>query len=231
MGTHDTSRLSVLSALGLLVAGCFDVHDVDPGPYVLDDFEDGDLVPADPAFGAWEPFTFPDTNKMFTFDHGDGFDGSQYALYVDFTVVDKPNGVQEGGGAGLLSNLVKTAKPVDFTRYREFDFSVSLASGDPPLSKDAELRVELGCRTASAEDGSMPGTLFVTRGASYDVNWQSKRFTLANFGLSPTINTPIRGGPEACLSRVDSIKFKVTGDVPDGQTGRGILRIDKVMLR
>ncbi len=231
MATHGSlvlSRLLVISAAGLLGAGCFDVHGVDPGPYVLDDFEDGDLMPAAPLFARWETFTFPDANKMATCDHGDGFDGSKYALVLDFTVADMPDGIQEDGGAGLVSGA---AKPVDFSRFEELDFDVSLASGDPPLSNDAELYVQFGCSTAPDEDGNVPGNFYVVRGADYDVNWQSKRFTLANFGLPAWINTPIQGGLAGCLSRVDNITFVVNSGVPDGQTGRGILRIDNVLLR
>ena len=34
-------------------AGCFDVHSVDPGPYVIDDFENGTVQPLDSLFAGW----------------------------------------------------------------------------------------------------------------------------------------------------------------------------------
>ena len=227
MGTHDISLLSVVSAVGLLAAGCYDVHGVDPGPYVLDDFEDGNFEPADPNFSQWVGATFsPDSNPSER-DLDAGFGDSKHALRLTFTIVDKANGVQQDGAAALETFATK---PVDFARFDELDFKVSLASGDPPLSNDARLHVDLACKTAPAEDGSVPGDFYVTRGATYDVNWQSKEFKLVTFGV-PVGNKPIQGGLAGCLARVNSIRFTVNADIPDGQTGRGVLHIDDVKLQ
>jgi hypothetical protein len=222
--------LAVLAHLAALATtGCFDVQTFDPGPYVLDNFDDGDFLPADPIFDPWTCFAFnPDSNKMYRCDHAAGAHGSEYGLFLEFTITDQPNGIQEDGGAGLASF---TAKPVDFSHFAEVDFDVSLASGNPALSSDAQLHVELGCSTAPDEDGNVPGDFYVSRGAGYDMDWQSDRLTLNNFAPPAWVNTPIAGGLAGCLSRVDSIRFTVNAEVPDGQMGQGTLRIDNLILR
>ena len=89
----------LVSALG--AAGCFDVHDVDLGPLVIDDFDDGDFVSADPHFPlSWQCFAFnPDRKTGFTCDYDAG-DNSPYSLYLEATIYDPPDGVQQFGRRG-----------------------------------------------------------------------------------------------------------------------------------
>ncbi len=223
-----------LAAVALLLAaptaaGCFDVHTTDPGPYVLDNFDDGDFLPADPIFNPWVCYAFnPSSNKMYSCDHAGGAHDSAYALYVDFTVTDQANNVQEDGGAGLGT---WATKPLDLSHFAELDFDVSVASGNPALSSEAQVHVELGCSTAPDEEGKVPGNFSVARGVDYEMDWQSKQLTLNNFAPPAWVKTPIAGGLAGCLSRVDSILFSINAEIPDGQIGRGILRIDNVTLR
>jgi len=117
-------RQAFAAAALLLAAGCYDVQTFDAGPYVLDDFEDGDFLPSDPIFDAWTCFAFnPSSNKMYSCDHDAGAHNSDYALSLDFTVTDPANGTQQDGGAGLVS---LAAKPMDFSHFEELDFEVSL---------------------------------------------------------------------------------------------------------
>jgi hypothetical protein len=225
------ARVLLAASLALGAAGCFDVHAVDAGPLVIDDFDDGDYYPADPDFSSWTCYSFnPDSNKMYRCDHElhSDADGDGFALFLDFTITDPPNGSQEHGGASLATF---TDTPVDFTRFTEIVFSNALESGNPPLSSNALFYVELGCKTAADVDGNVPGDFYVSRGVDYNSNWKTRRATLANFGPPAWINSEIEGGTVGCLTRVDSLRFTVDAQLPDGQVGHGILHVDKIFLR
>jgi hypothetical protein len=212
-------------------AGCFDVHTVDAGPLVIDDFDDGDYYPADPDFDSWTCYSFnPDSNKMYRCDNEprSDTDGDGYALFVDFTITDPQNGSQDHGGASLAT-FANT--PVDFTSFTEITFSNLLESGNPPLPSNAQFYVELGCSTAPDVNGAVPGDFYVSRGVDYNNYWKARSATLANFGPPAWINVEIKGGTLGCLKRVDSVRFTVDSQLPDGQVGHGVLHIDKVSLR
>ena len=186
-----------LAAVTLLLAapaaaGCFDVQMTNPGPYVLDNFEDGDFLPSDPIFDPWTCFAFnPDTNRMYRCDKDAGAYNSKYSLSLEFTITDQANDKQANGGAGLASFA---AKPVDLSHFERLDFNVSLASGNPAISSAAQLQVELGCSTAPDEEGHMPGNLYVSRSADYGTEWQSNRLTLNNFATPNWVTTPSAEG-------------------------------------
>jgi hypothetical protein len=214
-----------------LAAGCFDVHAVDPGPYVIDDFDDSDFYPPDPRLARWTCYAFnPDSNKMYSCDNDIRYDNgpnANYSLFVDFTITDPVNGKQDDGGAGLSTYA---NKPIDFTGFEQIDFSVMLESLSPPIPTNAQLSVEFGCSTAPDDKGNVPGDFYVVQGAGYDRLWTTVELTLNNFAPPSWIVRHIAGGTAGCLKRVDSIRFSVDARLPDGATGRGLLRIDDVRL-
>jgi len=220
--------LALLAAWAL--AGCFDVHAVDL--LVIDDFESGDLLPTDPGFGKWDDYpinTVDDGNIIIGLDSNDTQDHSKDSLVLNAIVVDPPNGFQEHGGAAVQTKATMGA--VDFTHYDRIRFDIELKSGDRyPLSSSALVYLELGCSTVAPESGATRNDLYVSQGVSYQAYWQSTSLTLVNFGPPQWLATPIEGGRDGCLRAVDSIRFSIDAQVPDGMTGQGIMHIDNVVL-
>jgi hypothetical protein len=224
-------RLAPTSAFLLTVlgaGGCFDVRTVDPGPYIVDDFDDGHFQPADTNFWPWVCYAFnPDTSANINCDHDAGYQ-SAYSLFLDATIVDPPDGTQQHGGASLAT-FAKV--PEDFTHFSELKFSAKLESGNPPIPSNALLYVELGCNGARAEDGSLPGNLYVNQGVDYKSYWQSFTLAMYSFNSPAWISTHIMGGPAGCLKRIDNIRFTVDAQLPDGQSGRFVLNVDSISLQ
>jgi hypothetical protein len=225
------SRAAALAALAAALpgaAGCFDVRSVDPGPLVIDDFDDGDLQPADPAFPPWTCFTF---NPMRSDGYSCALDAgyhSDHSLVLEATIDDPPDGIQQYGGGGLATF---GDAPQDLSHFRELVFAVELESGDPPLPSSTQLQIQLGCSTALADDNTMHNDLAVIQLADYDSTWQTKTLAMANFGTPFYLPTHIAGGPTACLRRIDSIQFVVQPQLPDGQSTSFTLHVDDIYFR
>jgi hypothetical protein len=219
-----------LCAAASPAAGCFDVHAVDPGPYVIDDFDNGTVYPLDPNFGGWQCYSFnPITNMNYSCALStDTLDGSGYSLEVEFTVDDILNGSQDQGGAGLATY---GTVPEDFTRFSQIVFDAELRSGNPTLPSDALLYVQLQCSMAQLEDGSTPGDLYLLQGVPYTTDWSTFILSMTNFAPPPWDSWEIKGGTPGCLSRVDGIQFTVDEQLPDGQSGMGILNVDDIYLQ
>lgn len=223
-------------ALGVALAGaifgatgCFNVHGVDPGVRLIDNFDDGDFAPADPQFGPWKCNSFnPDNQEDYSCGRDDGDNGVAYSLALKFTITDPQDGIQQFGGASLYTS---TIDPQDFTGFNELVFSAKLMSGVPALPSQAKLYAELWCQGASTEDGSVPGNLMLVQSVDYDVAWRTFTLSMANFAPPNWIPTPPGGGPEACLRQVNAIWFQVNLGLPDGQSGMGQLNIDDVYFR
>jgi hypothetical protein len=219
-GMHTVAILTTL--LGTI--GCFDVHSVG-GPWVIDDFEDGDFKPADPNFGLWGCSSFQQTttdNCTYGLDPGDD---STYSLFLDFTVPETPDGVAQQGGAQLQTAAVT---PEDLSRFDEMVLSAKLV-GSPPSSTD--LSVLLSCSSAQADDGSSPGNLYVFRDLPYPSGWQTSRLPMADFTSPSYVSTHVLGGPMACLERVDGISFTVDPQVTVSQSAMGRLNVDHIYFQ
>jgi hypothetical protein len=217
-----------LIVCALAAPGCFDVRVVDPGPLVIDDFDDGDLAPALASFDSWGCYSFNAQGASINCDHVQGTDNSPFALYVDFRVDDPRDGKQQHGGAALAS---WGRAPVDINPYQDLVFSAMLASGSPALPSDARLYVELGCSTAVGEDGSRPGDFYVLASADYKNYWQPFRIDVTSLGQPPWVVNKIEGGPARCRQLIDSIRFTVDAHLADGQSGQAVLTIDGIYLQ
>jgi hypothetical protein len=215
-------------ACALAASGCFDVRMVDPGPLVIDDFDDGDLAPALTSFDSWDCYSFNAQGASIDCDHVQGTDNSPFALYLDFRVNDPPDGKQQHGGAALAS---WGRAPVDINPYQDLVFSAMLASGTPALPSDARLYVELGCSTAAGEDGSRPGDFYVLASADYKNYWQPFRIDVTSLAQPPWVVNKIEGGPARCRQLIDSIRFTVDAHLADGQSGQAVLTIDSIYLQ
>ena len=198
-----------LIAGALAAAGCFDVRTRDPGPLVIDDFDDGDRVPALAGFGSWECYAFNAQAPRVECAVTPGTDNSPFALYLDFGIDD----------------------PLDVNAHEEFVFSAMLASGTPALPSDARLYVELACTTAVGKDGSRPGDFYVSASADYKNYWQQFRIDVASFGQPAWIVKKIEGGPERCRQLVDGIRFTIDAHLADGLSGQAVMTIDGISLQ
>jgi hypothetical protein len=223
-------------SVGLLAAvfgaaGCFDVHDVDPGVHLIDNFDDG-YFPSDSSFTPWMCYAFnPATNQSFSCAHdADTPDGTGYSLRLDATVDDIPDGSQQYGGATLVSYTARGVHE-DVSTFTTLVFDAELQSGTPPFASDAIMDVQFGCSAAQLTDGSVPGDLYVKQSVPYSSLWQRRSAALANFGGESSGTRKIKGGAAACLRLVDSIHFEVEAHLPDGQRGKGTLKIDNIYLK
>jgi hypothetical protein len=219
--------VAILPAL-LTTAGCFDVHDASPNPWVIDDFEDGDLKPADSNFGPWTCYTFNPANQDCSVGLDPG-DESTYALFLQFTIVDPPDLVAQNGAALLQTSATTT--PEDLSRFGEMVFSAKLASDDSTFPEGTELNVQLGCSTVRADDGTAPGNLYVVRNVSFTSDWNPYSVDMASFGSPPFFTTHVLGGPTTCLQHVDSVQFEVYPSLSDGQSATGRLDVDDVYFQ
>jgi hypothetical protein len=216
--------VAILPAL-LGTVGCFDVHSVDQGPWVIDDFEDGDMKPADSNFGIWNCQTFNPANQIYScgLDLGDQ---SAHSLFLDSTIVEPADGMEEGGA------LVQTvaARPEDFSRFYEMTFSLKVASGNP-LPPGAQVNVALGCSTVQLEDGTVPGYINLQQSIAFSNDWKPFPLAMANFGFPTFEDVKVVGGSAACLERVDDIAFVLSPELPDGQSATSRLNVDDIYFQ
>lgn len=226
---------AVCLLLPLVVLGCFDVETVDPGsvvePFVVDDFESADQLPAPPfqqwACRAFQPNDDPTGVEECAFVEGNG---SPTAFMGAFALRDRPNGMQEFEGASLSAS---TTRPVDLRRYRELQVSVRFYTGDIVLGNaQNSLYIELTCRTARVESGigspSNEVASVIVRISAPNGLWSSVPLKLKDFSQPPWQLNRLDGGAEACLARIDSLAFVLSTDVGDGSIGRAELYIDDV---
>jgi len=223
--------VSALLAAGGL-GGCFDVSSTNL--LVIDNFNNDDLQPTDPAFEGWScrAVNGPGIDVSCGRDTNDTQDGSLASMRLDLAVMDPPDGLQQHGGAALETNVKTTppTAPVDFTRYGRIAFDLKLQSaGETPLPIDALVYVELGCSTVLPER-SERHDVYVSQGVPYSTVWHNYALTIVNFGPPASLLEPIMGGPQACLRRVDRLSFSIDAQLPDGKPGGAVLRVDNVVL-
>jgi len=217
--------------MALALPACFDVQNVDPGAVIVDDFDDGDFMPAMTELGAWQCYAFnPNTNRDYRCDRTAGY-LSAYGLFVEFALQDAPDGIQQHTGAGFLASG-EFGAVIDLTPYRELVISMKLESGDPPIPSEARVYIEFQCKSVESETGELPtlGFFYLTRGVTPTSEWSTHRLALENWG--PT-NEPlhIKGGTPACLRAVDGIAIALQSGLKDGRAGRGTFFIDGLSFR
>jgi hypothetical protein len=208
-------------------AGCFDVNQIDPGVLLIDNFEDGDALPADSQFGLWQCGSFNPNNQDFSCGLDVGYN-SLYSLALKFNIVDPPDGQQQFGGAQLLTY---TIDPQDFSGFHDLVFSGELSSGVPALPSQARLDVELFCQGAQADDGSYPGNLALEQSVAYDSSWRTFTLPMAAFTPAAYLSVHPLGGPDACLTQVNGMHFQVDLNLPDGQSAMGQMNIDDIYFQ
>ncbi len=222
--------LGVLAAV-LATAGCFDVHDVDPGVLLIDNFDQG-AFPADSIFQNWMCFSFnPMTNQNYSCKlDSDTLDGSAHSLRLDFQVSDPPDGIRQYGGVALTSYATPGLYQ-DVTGFSGLGFDVELESGSPQLPSNTLLQAQFGCSTVQLTDGSEPGDYYLLQTTDSGAEWRRVVLSLADFSGPIADGRQVQGGVAACLRHVDWISFVVDENLLDGGSGAGTLKIDNVYLR
>jgi hypothetical protein len=218
--------IAILPAL-LETAGCFGVHQVDQGPWVVDDFEDGDLQPADHRFGPWSCATFNPTNQSANRGLDPG-DQSAYSLFLDATIVDPPDGTGQEGGAFLATY---TDGPADFSHFDEMVFSLKVTSEDPPLPSTTAVYAQLFCNGVQSEDGTMPSYVYLQQNIAFGSDWKTFTLSMSNFGFPAYEGVKVVGGSAACLEQVSGLNFSLSPLLPDGQSATGRMNVDDIFFQ
>jgi hypothetical protein len=211
--------------LAVASTGCFDVRAVDPGPRVLDDFEDGDLTPSLRPFTEWSCGTF---EPSVTIDCGltEGFESST-SLSVAFSLTDPPDDKQQSLGAFTMAF---SDTPIDLTALSAITFDIRLTSVTP-LPAGTYMHMDLQCSTAIGDNGVPLADFVVVQNTAFSAEWSSVSLAISNFGPAPWRSEHIRGGAPACLRAIDGFGFVLHHELPDGQTGTGVFSIDNVRLQ
>jgi len=168
-----------LAIMTFAVSGtaCFDVHPVDAGPAVLDDFEDGDFTPSLRPFGDWYCGLWNPTASI-DCTHGQGFQSSA-GLAAAFTLVDPPDGEQQRGTVELETD---SETPIDLTGAAAITLNLRLPNAPVTSPGGAVMRFQLRCSTAIGEDGSPLRDFVVAQTVPYTGEWASVSLALSNFG-------------------------------------------------
>jgi len=225
--TSTALAVAMLPAV-LGATGCFDAHSVDQGPWVIDDFEDGDLNPADRNFGAWVCYTYPQPSQYLpVLDSGYQ---SAFSLALDFTVVNPASGTNDNAGAGVQT--LTAAVPEDFSRFNKMVFSSKSVPGVSASPGVIKFAVHLGCSTVSLDDGTTPGDVFVLLPfvvpSAVPPDWGDPvQLPMANFE-SPSYLSAHPVDPATCIRHVDSIQFDAEPQLLEGQSTMGRLDIDEI---
>jgi hypothetical protein len=226
MRDSDVGSALVLMIGSIASVGCFDVRAVDPGPPVLDDFEDGDLTPSYPPFTDWSCGEFqPDA--MLDCDVSEGFESS-FSLSTAFSISDPLDAIQQHGGVYIATYA---DRPIDLRGLSVITFDIRLTSATTPFPPGALMHLDLRCSTAVGDNGGALVDSALVQSIAVTAEWSRVTLAISNFGPAPWQPEHIKGGGPACLRAVDGIAFVFDAAIPDGQSGAGILSIDDVVLQ
>jgi hypothetical protein len=219
MGGHlvKTSLLPLV-AVATSAAGCFDVSTDRPAPILIDNFDSGDVLPADHYFDQWrcgqnDP---PVPGNCHCDYDSSTYHSAPYSMHLAATVTE--TGERRSNGAQVYTHAYVAE---DLSNMREIVFSARYDRGDSPLPADAPLYVELWCS-------------YVNRYMLQSVsNWQSADWQTFALDLSQfrILWSALDGGPGTCLKGVDSIHFSVNAQLDRDHQGGFDLYIDDVYLR
>jgi hypothetical protein len=237
------------SALMALLPACFSLPKFDPGPRVLDDFEeDAGLSPTWALFASWScraltnrnpnerPDGGPDGGPDAGSDGGGGLtgpdggvpipcgvgpgDGDRGALVATFDLTAPSDGQQ------LAVEVATPTKSgtVDLSGFGRFMFDAQLdsASSSANLPAGTQLIVKLGC-AKNGDDASEDEPVGITTEA---LSWTSFSYSLDTF-------SPMNASPnQSCLTAINSVRFVVLlGRAPPGTAIAGTLQLDNIELR
>ena len=218
-----------LAALSALFVACFDVQQValdsmGPGPLQIDDFEDGDQLPSDPAFSTWSCGTYPGPPRISCNASAPGVGGG-LAQEARFEIRDPADGVVDHPGMFLqTSHLLGT---LDLSSYERVAFSARLASDALSLPGATRLYVRLRCDGVGTS-GAQPEGYWLEAFVQVGTDWSSFSLALTEF-IRP--NYVLSFSRSECLAAVESIGFVLHPEIPEGGGMLAILTIDEVSIQ
>ena len=221
----------VMLAAALLLAACFDVQKVEVTKnsrprLLIDDFEDGDLLPSTNLFKAWDCYSFiaeqPPPNCSLTA----GFD-SNLAQALTFELQSPPPASTDGAGAG--ASLLPLAGTVDLSTYETIHFSAKMDPGSPGPPPGIIVAVNFGCNSVGHPPGSVHGGFMVEYPFKPAADWQSFAIALADL-QQPSWQTVRMYDKSECATLVDILNFNVKSPLESGQSVAGVLTFDDVWL-
>jgi hypothetical protein len=221
------TRLAISLSL-VLVAGCYDLERLDPGPkssvLPIDDFEDGDPIP-NASFDTWWkalPFNWGQNPPPVPSVAPPGFE-SNYALRGTFEWHYPLNHDFTGVSLG-----VSDARPhLDVNRYRALHVSARFDPGASEFNGTTRFYADLGCESVPTS-GNVTGAYVTQLMDEMSNDWQSFVLELPGF-QEPTSDPPhIVGGARTCLADLDGIRFTVGTNLEAGDVVSGTLYIDDV---
>lgn len=234
--------------LGLLpiapvLAACFDLQKVDPGPRVVADFEnsenDGGLKATWNRFGRVKCGTFLGSDQHLGQDVGaagteadpdgsvdcapekPGDNNSSFALEATFELNEPPGSSQQAGAAVVMRATPGTS--VDVTGFQQLWFSARLESAPPfQLPTATQLEVELGCSNNTGDPLAFQPV---------DIKLEAQSWPVLQFQLSLDAFKSRTAHPLNCLRQLDSIHFTVHPDLASGASTGGTLHLDDITLQ
>ena len=225
-----------------VLAACFDLQKVDPGPRVVADFEnskiDGGLKAAWNRFGAVKCGTFLGSDQHVGQDAGQagteadpdgsvtctpespGDNKSSFALEAAFELNEPPGSSQQAGAAVVIR---ATGTSVDVTGFQQLWFSARLESAPSfQLPTATQLEVELGCSNNTADPLAFQPV---------DIKLEAQSWPVLQFQLSLAAFKSRTAHTQNCLRQVDSIHFTVQPDLASGTSTGGTLHLDDITLQ
>lgn len=229
-------RGAMLLAALPMVSSCFDVRQVDPGYWIIDDFDspDGGTRPngggAATGFERWGcwpqdkvPIDNGDCNVITTVD-------GHTALHVGATIEKPPIDYSERAEVATFA-----APPIDLTFYDQLGFNAALVVEAPNLFENLNLKVQLTCDSVLAEtDRGLEPTanprVFTAFEPQHDGGWHRYDRLLEEF-VVPQEDPPIVN-KQHCLAHVNGIKITVdfNSQVTKASSRRVDLYVDEIWL-
>jgi hypothetical protein len=232
-------KIKYVALLGaaLTLIACFDVEKVDVtnttrAKLIIDDFEDGDNVPASTLFGPLSCYAFSSWQSLPTCGVAAGFE-SNFGYGLNFALEAPPTETSDGIGAGLA--IPSAVGTVDIGSYKSLHLDAKIDSGSNALPSAAVFQPGFACGSVHHPPGTVKGGFTVTHDfLVVDVlplsgQWQSITIALAQFE-QPSWQTVRMFDKNECLQLVDALFFNVSSPLASGQSAAGTLTIDNVWL-
>jgi hypothetical protein len=229
----STSQFALLGAATLL-AGCFDVHQVDTTATalawsrerVVDDFEQQNGLPTWNLLLPWTCDAYPEPSNCAFDNEAADLDTSNRAGFMTFDA-------QGAGAAGAVLTANVAAHVVDVSQYDEIAFSVKVAEAQPgSLPPDYEIRVRLACPTPGDDPTSEPTSVQTAIWPATDGVWRTFSVDLTTT-KQPAWQISPRVDPVWCRQHVAAFNFEVASEAT-GATAvslAGELAVDDIELK
>lgn len=190
---------------------------------IVDDFEDGNGMPAAGAFGNWQAFSVNPAGRALPLKLGPGHD-SRGSAEMSWFLEDTSDNQLEPAGAGLRS--VARLGVIDLSRYSSVTFAHRYAPMTTPgfeCESARELFVFLTCRSPAEERVSE-----VELAVPVSKEWSTMSVKLLDLRVARS-PFPQSSSLETCLRAVDSFGFRADASDDEGSDCHGgVLWLDDI---